>query len=263
MSRRDFFREQKIKKMVTTVSVTLLVVIVSCVTIFVMYSKSLKDRAEAELLALAEKNEELVPNEDIEITSMSQDKTVENSIKFTNSVDIELKNSKKVDTNNTVSKKSVSSVVNPEEKENMTVTQENKTELSFKAPVSGEIIKDYAMDTLIFSETLGEWCTHNGIDIKADKTSVVIASENGTVESIKNDPRYGLTVILKHENGFKTVYSNLLTTEFVNEGENVEKGQTIATVGNSASFEISDDSHLHFEMYKDGVSVNPTIYLKD
>ena len=42
----------------------------------------------------------------------------------------------------------------------------------------------------------------------------------------------------------------------------VEKGQTIATVGETASFEVADESHLHFEIYKDGTPVNPTIYLK-
>ena len=135
-------------------------------------------------------------------------------------------------------------------------------ELIFGAPVSGEIIKDFARDTLIYSNTLEEWTIHNGIDIKADKMSVVVASEAGTVESIKNDPRYGLTITIAHENGFKTIYSNLLTTEFVTENEVVEKGQTIGTVGESSSFEIADESHLHFEMYKDGELVNPTIYLK-
>ena len=118
------------------------------------------------------------------------------------------------------------------------------------------------MDTLIYSNTLEEWTTHSGIDIKANKTSIVVASESGTVESIKNDPRYGLTIVIAHENGFKTIYSNLLTTEFVSEGKKVEKGETIATIGETASFEIADDTHLHFEMYKDGITVNPTIYFK-
>ena len=135
--------------------------------------------------------------------------------------------------------------------------------LNFVAPVSGEIIKDFSVDTLVFSNTLKEWTIHNGIDIKADKTSIVVASETGTVESIKNDPRFGLTITIIHDNGFKTIYSNLLTTEFVKENEKVEKGQTIATIGESASFEVADEPHLHFEMYKDGEVVNPTIYLKD
>ena len=162
----------------------------------------------------------------------------------------------------------VESVVENTVVENTTVneTVENEVvepkELIFEAPVSGEIIKDFARDTLIYSNTLEEWTIHNGIDIKADKMSVVVASEAGTVESIKNDPRYGLTITIAHENGFKTIYSNLLTTEFVTENEVVEKGQTIGTVGESSSFEIADESHLHFEMYKDGELVNPTIYLK-
>ena len=97
---------------------------------------------------------------------------------------------------------------------------------------------------------------------KSEKGTEVKAAEEGTVKAIKNDPRYGLSIIINHGNGFKTVYSNLLTTEFVREGEEVEKGQTIATVGETASFEIADEPHLHFEMYKDGIAVNPTIYFE-
>ena len=67
------------------------------------------------------------------------------------------------------------------------------------------------------------------------------------MKSIKNDPRYGLTVVIEHTNGFQTIYSNLLTAEFVEEGEEVKQGDTIATVGNTATFEIADESHLHFE----------------
>ena len=48
----------------------------------------------------------------------------------------------------------------------------------------------------MYSETLKEWITHLGIDIKAEKATVVKAAEAGTVKSIKNDPRYGLTVII-------------------------------------------------------------------
>ena len=56
-------------------------------------------------------------------------------------------------------------------------------------PVEGEIIKELSKDTLVYSETLKEWITHLGIDIKAEKTSVVKAAEAGTVKSIKNDPK--------------------------------------------------------------------------
>lgn len=133
---------------------------------------------------------------------------------------------------------------------------------TFKYPVSGEIIRDYAKEQLVYSQTLGEWIIHTGIDIKANKTTVVAASADGKVKYIKNDPRYGLTVVIEHSNGFSTVYSNLLTAEFVSIGENVKEGQTIGTVGNTAAFEILDEPHLHFEILKEGEAVDPNMYLK-
>lgn len=140
--------------------------------------------------------------------------------------------------------------------------QEEVKEPVFIKPVEGEVIREFAKDKLVYSETLGEWITHNGIDIKAEKTTVVKASAEGKVSSIKNDPRYGLSIVITHNNGFQTVYANLLTAEFVTEGETVESGQTLGTVGTTASFEALDDSHLHFEMTKDGEYVDPNIYIK-
>lgn len=282
MGRRDFFEQEKRRKMVMTFTIAVTLAIVAFVTIFVMYSQKLNDEAEANLLALAEQNENIVPNEELEQASFSNDKTIPN-VNFENNVQVELESQNtNLTTNQTTpqnttenttkspeSKEPVSPVVKeeqpkeePKQEKEPEVKKEEQRELSFQAPVAGEILKDYAMETLVYSETLDEWCTHSGIDIKADKASVVQAAENGTVESIKNDPRYGLTIIISHGNDFKTVYSNLLTTEFVKEGETVEKGQTIATVGETASFEIADECHLHFEMYEKGIAVNPTIYFK-
>ena len=58
------------------------------------------------------------------------------------------------------------------------------------------------------------------------------------------------------------MYSNLLTAEFVVQGEKVKQGQTLGTIGSSATFEISDEPHLHFEMLKDSEYVDPSIYIK-
>ncbi|MCI8273430.1 MAG: peptidoglycan DD-metalloendopeptidase family protein [Clostridia bacterium] len=139
---------------------------------------------------------------------------------------------------------------------------ETKKEVSFIKPTEGEVICEFAKENLIYSETLKEWITHTAIDIKADKTSVIKAAADGTVKSIVNDPRYGLTVVIEHDDGFETVYSNLLTAEFVVEGEDVTQGQTIGTAGNTASFESNMESHLHFEVIKNGEYLDPTIYIK-
>ncbi len=267
MGRREYYEEQKLKRIAGIFSIILILSVVIFLTIFVMYNKKLRKEANQNIESLGQLNE-IVSNEDLEETSFSSDSTVSNSIsnnvtntENTNAVNNVSKNTSKKIVNTTPVEATVQNTV---ENTNTVLEEEKEApkELHFEAPVSGEIIKDFATDTLIYSNTLEEWTTHSGIDIKADKTSIVVASEAGVVESIKNDPRYGLTITLKHDNGFKTVYSNLLTTEFVSEGETVEKGQTIATIGESASFEISDDTHLHFEMYKDGTVVNPTIYLK-
>ena len=282
MGRRDFLEERKLKRLIYVFTITLVVSIIAFIVIFVMYNNKLKEESNNQLLSL-ERINDIVPNEDLTQASSTSDKNISVS-QNTMKLNTAKSNTSQINTSqkkNTVNKTPVTSVVdntinttNNTEQNTVGNTAVNhvgntvdstvvKDELSFCAPVSGEIIKDFAIDTLIYSNTLEEWTTHSGIDIKADKTTIVVASEKGTVESIKTDPRYGLTITISHSNGFKTIYSNLLTTEFVSEGETIEKGQTIATVGESSSFEIADEPHLHFEMYKYGNQVNPTIYLKD
>ena len=153
----------------------------------------------------------------------------------------------------------VNVVANPnKEKE----SKEPTKELAFVKPVEGEIMKEFAKDKLIYSETLKEWITHLGVDIKAEKTTVVKCAEEGRVKAIKNDPRYGLTIIVEHPNGYKTVYANLLSSEFVVENEKVAKGQSLGTVGNTAAFESANEPHLHFEILKDSQNVDPMAYIK-
>ena len=174
----------------------------------------------------------------------------------------EATNSNNENTSNTneTNQENQTSNVQTENKVEENNTNENTTQFIF--PVEGEVIKEFAKDNLIYSETLEEWITHPGIDIKADRTTIVKSVADGTVKSIKNDPRYGLTVTIEHADGYTSVYSSLLTAEFVKEGEKVTQGQTIGTVGNSAVFEIADEPHLHFEILKDSVQVDPSIYLE-
>ena len=150
----------------------------------------------------------------------------------------------------------------PVENKQEETKQEEVKDLSFVKPADGEIVKDYSKDNLVYSSTLEEWTTHLGIDIAMQKTDVVKAVADGKVKSIKNDPRYGLTVVIEHQNGFESIYSSLLTAEFITVGEEIKQGSTIATVGNTATFEIADTTHLHFEMKKDGQNVDPNIYMK-
>lgn len=264
------------------IGVTVLALIVFAL---LMYSKSLNNEVQESKLS-ADKIASIVDNgTNTESASTSIGKSVEeqeksqnelnlsntvNEVNTTNSLtnisNSTTNNSNKNLTSNTNKSTNVSSntsnkVTNSTKQTNSTTT-ETKKEISFEKPVEGEITKEFAKENLIYSETLQEWVTHTGVDIKAEKTTVVKAAEEGTVKSIKNDPRYGLTIVIDHQDGFQTVYSNLLTSEFVTEGEKVTKGQTIGTVGNTAVFESADEPHLHFEILKDSIGVDPSIYLK-
>ena len=253
------------------IGVAVLAVIVGGI---LLYSKSLGDEEENKTISLEDMaNITSNSTENTESASSQIGKTVEESKNETNNENT-ANTSNTTDTSNktnttntntsTKTKTNTSNTSSNTQVTNANTTQETeeKKELNFVMPVEGEISREYAKDNLIYSETLQEWVTHLGIDIKADKTTVVKASEAGTIKSIKNDPRYGLTIVIDHGDGYETVYSNLLTSEFVVEGEAVEQGQSIGTVGNTAVFEIADEPHLHFEILKDSVQIDPNSVLK-
>ena len=82
------------------------------------------------------------------------------------------------------------------------------------------------------------------------------------VEDIYNDSFYGKTIIIEHISGYKSQYSNLEENVYVNIGESVVKGQKIGKVGNTSVGEYLDDPHLHFMLFLNDKSINPT-YLYD
>ena len=273
--RRDSRRKQdnlsKNKTMLYT-GITLIVVIVAAIS-FVMYGGQTNNNSESKLSS--DKIATLVPNNEIENTqsasstlgkSIEQAEMEENMTSNSTSEDNTTSNTVKESTNTTKTTGTTKSTNSTNTTKSTTKTKqtnsEPKKEITFTKPVKGEIVKEYAKDHLIYSNTLKEWVTHLGVDIKADKTTVVKAAAEGTVKSIKNDPRYGLTVVINHGDGLQSVYANLLTSEFVVEGEKVKQGQSIGTVGNSAVFEIADEPHLHFEILKNNTQVDPTIYIK-
>ena len=235
-----------------------------------IYSKNLSEDMENNLVDFEEianvQNEN--NNTNTESVSTEIGKSVNDALNETNTTSPSNVNNtiNESTTTNTVKETtkstSTETTTNTNKKEDVKESKEEKKELAFEKPVEGEIMKVYAKDNLVFSNTLQEWTTHLGIDIKADKTTVVKSAEAGTIKTIKNDPRYGLTITIEHDNGYQTVYANLLSSEFVVEGETVEKGQSIGTVGNTATFEISDEPHLHFEVLKYCVQIDPTTVIK-
>lgn len=280
--RRDSNRRQRpgqsFENKVLIAGGVILLLIIGLIIGMSIYSDSMNKNAKQfsseEIASLVPNNkEDNIITSEAESASSSIGKSVDESKNTTNNAvnnTVTKNTTKQSNTTNTttnIASKSVSkskkNAKNSTKQDNTTqsTTKETK-EVSFTKPVEGDVIREFAKDNLVYSETLQEWVTHLGIDIKANKTTVVKASADGTIRSIKNDPRYGLTIIIDHDDGYQTIYSNLLTTEFVVEGEKVKQGQSIGTVGNTAVFEISDESHLHFEILKDSEQLDPNIYIK-
>lgn len=267
--------EEKITLGMIISGIVIIAILVTSLIVYLLNINSAKNQGEFATQEELKTSEEKDESDDFETVSIDIGKSVDEAKNEMQSNESSNKVEKNTIVNNVVSNTTNTSKANSnsekknEEKSNTDVQEtqnvtknEAKEEIKFVAPVKGEQIREFAKDNLVYSETLEEWVTHNGVDIKADKTTVVKAACKGTVSAIKNDPRYGLTVIVNHDGGYQTVYANLLTAEYVVEGESIEEGQTIGTVGNSSAFEISDDYHLHFELIKDGEYLNPCNFME-
>ena len=133
----------------------------------------------------------------------------------------------------------------------------------FIKPCAGYISKEFSMDVPVYSVSMYDYRTHNGVDIVSEVGTPVKASSNGVITDIYDDYLYGTTVVIEHKDGLKSVYSNLspdLPADTV-EGRTVITGEIIGGIGESAVCEAADAKHLHFEMMQDGVYVDPTEYL--
>lgn len=142
---------------------------------------------------------------------------------------------------------------------------EDEKKLTFVSPVVGVVLREHSMSEPVFSLTLGEWRVHTGIDISCDDGATVYAAEAGEVARVFNDALLGHTVELTHKDGTVTRYSNLdsKSTEGLFVGKSVKAGAVLGTVGDSSVSELADEAHLHFEMLKDGVKVDPLKYLSE
>ena len=121
----------------------------------------------------------------------------------------------------------------------------------------------FAMDKLVYHKTLNQWMVHQGVDIAALQGTQVRAALAGTVKSVEEDRLMGHTVVIEHANGIQTTYSALLGEELPTAGAQINAGDVIGLVGNTAIEEALEGSHLHFEVRKDNELIDPKPYLPD
>ncbi|HKW39671.1 MAG TPA: M23 family metallopeptidase [Gemmatimonadales bacterium] len=100
--------------------------------------------------------------------------------------------------------------------------------------------------------------SHPGIDIAVPAGTPVRAAGGGMVEAAGTDPSYGLFVLLRHASGYETMYGHA-SRILVRDGDSVQAGQVIALSGNSGR---STAPHLHFEIRREGKSLDPLTVVK-
>lgn len=98
---------------------------------------------------------------------------------------------------------------------------------------------------------------HQGIDIDAPKGTRVACALDGVVTDVRTSPEYGLVVEVEHAGGLSSVYGHL-DSAAVSKDQGVKKGDSIGAVGDSGN---ATAPHLHFELRKDGLEVDPLTIL--
>lgn len=100
---------------------------------------------------------------------------------------------------------------------------------------------------------------HSALDIGANSGAPIRASADGRVVSVqKLDDGYGWHVVVDHGGGLQTLYAHA-SAMHVRPGQQVRRGQVIAEVGSTGK---STGPHLHYEVRRNGVAVDPTPYLR-
>ena len=134
----------------------------------------------------------------------------------------------------------------------------------WQAPVKNYTIgMDYSDTEFTFSKTLKEWFIHKAIDFIVEDNAEVYAAYEGTVESIETTVMNGTKIVIVHDGGLRTVYSSLSENVPVSVHQKVYSGTLIGYATDSGYNEFAEGPHLHFEITKNNVNVDPRNYIQN
>ena len=123
------------------------------------------------------------------------------------------------------------------------------------APYPGNITSNFGHRENPFGGSNVE--THKGLDIKGPMGAPVKAMAKGKVSFAGPKGGFGNCIILKHGNGFETLYGHL-SKILVSSGQQIEIGQQIGNIGSTGR---STGPHLHYEVHRNGQKINPQSFL--
>ncbi|NJM97747.1 MAG: M23 family metallopeptidase [Phormidesmis sp. RL_2_1] len=99
---------------------------------------------------------------------------------------------------------------------------------------------------------------HQGIDFVGEQGDIIAATGDGVVTLSGSNGGYGISVMIDHGNGYETLYAHMSQTK-VAAGDRIKRGQIIGYIGSTGR---SSGPHLHYSLYKDGVSIDPNTLMQ-
>lgn len=129
-------------------------------------------------------------------------------------------------------------------------------------PAEGLLGNEHDPSVQVFSNTLGEWRVHLGIDIMTDAAAPVYAAAKGKIKQIADDPMWGKCIWIEHDGDAVSIYRGLADTlaDGIEVGAKVNEDTVLGAVGEGGVLELADEPHLHFEMKVKGADVDPLEY---
>ncbi len=141
----------------------------------------------------------------------------------------------------------ISGKKNIKEKHAINISKKIFNDLQFITPLSGKINKMIEVNS-----------GHYGVDIAGIKDSPIKAVMRGVVIFSDWSTETGNTIIIQHPNGMISVYKHN-SSLFKEIGDFVESGEVIGVIGNTGT--LTDGPHLHFELWKNGLPLDPLNYI--
>lgn len=129
-------------------------------------------------------------------------------------------------------------------------------------PVKGELVLKYNMESTIYFPTLQQYKCNPAIVIGASEGTQVKAAAAGKVLKVTANEETGTTVVMDIGGGYKLTYGQLKDLA-VKEGSVCMAGDVIGTINKPSAYYVVEGANLYFAMEKDGLSVDPTVFLAE
>lgn len=124
----------------------------------------------------------------------------------------------------------------------------------------GESLNVYSAGAPVYSKTMKDWRIHTGLDVAAENESPVLACANGQVKETYTDSMLGNVILVEHGD-YLFYYCGVGENFLVNPGDVVTAGQQLGVV-TAVPYEAAEEPHLHLEVRRDGVALDPQAVLE-